>query len=108
MRLIKTPQRSDVAIDYAADGDALLVRIDGVEDSFDFTGAGEGTFTDFSSGTLPFCPVLSATKDADGLTIKVINAYGPEPQQSEGETDEDYAPRHAEWDRQRSEYEVEI
>ncbi|WP_110678848.1 hypothetical protein [Salinicola sp. RZ23] len=110
MKLILTPQRQrDYApASFSAEGEALTVTIGDTCDVLDFSQAGHGTFDDFASNTLPWMPVLKATKTEAGLTVWVLNDYGPEPMREDDEPDDEFAARYAAWDRQRDDYEVQL
>ncbi|WP_353980931.1 hypothetical protein [Salinicola endophyticus] len=110
MKLIMTPQRQReyAPASFSAQGEALTVTIGSASDMIDFGQAGHGTFEEFASTTLPWMPVLRAIKTDAGLTVWVLNDYGPEPTREDDESKDEFAARYAEWNRQRDEYEVQL
>ncbi|WPU24526.1 hypothetical protein RI049_07175 [Cedecea neteri] len=80
IKLILTPQRSDMLVSYSADGDILKITGASVHDSFDFTSLVDGDIaTDFVT-TLSACPLLSAECSDVGnervITVTAISWYG--------------------------------
>ena len=87
LKLILTPQRSDMLVSYSADGDILTATGADGEDSFDFSSLIDGDIaTDFVT-SLSVCPVLSAKCSiVDGervITVSAINWYGAEADDDE-------------------------
>ena len=76
IRVIETPQRADMKINYVVDGDILNVTIDGVTEEFDFTGLPEGRMTEIEPDELKVNPIVEAEKIGDEITIKLIRFYG--------------------------------
>ncbi|MBY6111232.1 hypothetical protein KUV74_12590 [Halomonas sp. DP1Y21-3] len=108
MKAIFTPQNStDIAYSYRAEGDVLHVTVNGVEDSFDFTGMPDGSASDFETALEPN-PLIQATKADGELTITLLGWYGNVPVQGEEETDEAFQDRLAEYELAKTEREVTI
>lgn len=76
IRIIETPQRSDMNISYSVDGDILNVTVDGITEEFDFTGLPEGRAGEIISDVLQVNPIVSAEKIGDEITITLIRFYG--------------------------------
>jgi hypothetical protein len=76
IKVIETPQRSDMKISYSIDGDVLNVTIDDVTEEFDFTGFPEGQAEEITPGLLRVSPIISAEKVGDEITITLIRFYG--------------------------------
>lgn len=87
IKLILTPQRSDMLVSYSADGDVLKVSGATSDDSFDFTPLVDGDIASNLVSTLPVCPVLSAEcVEVDGdrvITVTAISWYGADASDSE-------------------------
>lgn len=80
IKIILTPQRSDMLVSYSADGDILTATGATGGDHFDFSALIDGDIaTDFVT-SLSVCPVLSAEcSDVDGervITVTAISWYG--------------------------------
>lgn len=80
LKLILTPQRSDMLVSYSAGGDILTATGATAEDSFDFSSLVDGDIaTDFVT-SLSVCPVLSAEcSEVDGervVTVTAVSWYG--------------------------------
>lgn len=75
INLVLTPQRSDIKVEYKINEDILNVKIDKIEENFDFTGFEEGIAEEIISEALPINPILSAEKIGDTINIKVIRFY---------------------------------
>ncbi|GHB24494.1 hypothetical protein [Salinicola rhizosphaerae] len=108
MKLLLSPVRSDDAVTYHREGERLIIEVNGQRDTFDFTGASDGVFHDFTSDTLPFVPIESASRDSGSLTVVIISPYGPEPARTAFETDDAFREAFEAWRVQRSTREVEI
>lgn len=76
IKIIETPQRADMKINYVVDGDILNVTIDGVTEEFDFTGLPEGRMTEIIPDDLPINPIMFAEKIDDEITITLVRFYG--------------------------------
>ncbi|WP_110665202.1 hypothetical protein [Salinicola halophilus] len=86
MKIRIIPQRSDLGVKYSATEDVLTVEVGDRVDTFDFTDAPDGTFDEFTSETLPVCPILRARKDGDALTVWALGWYGPAPERDHQQT----------------------
>ena len=76
INLIETPQRADSKAEYTINGDILTVKINNIEETFDFTGFEEGTAEEIIAEVLPINPIVSAEKVGDVINITVIRFYG--------------------------------
>ncbi|WFF40384.1 hypothetical protein EVC62_02090 [Salinicola endophyticus] len=124
MRLLLTPQRSELSAKYYADTALLTVEVGGDIDTFDFTDAPDGEFDGFASDTLPLCPILRAEKSGDALTVWALGWYGPRPERAmqhtpvtddageiidyRPEPEADYEARLAEWQALTQEREIQL
>ena len=75
INLIKSPQRADIKIKYAINNDVLTVKMDDMEEIFDFTGLEEGVAEKIIADVLPINPIISAEKTRNIINIKVIRFY---------------------------------
>ena len=108
MKAILTSQNSTgTTYSYRAEGDVLHATVNGVEDSFDFTGMPDGSASDFEIALEPN-PLIQATKTDGELTITLLGWYGNAPVQGEEETDEAFQERLAEYELAKTEREVTI
>ncbi|HAT2811482.1 MULTISPECIES: hypothetical protein [Citrobacter] len=83
MKAIFTPQRSDNVMNASAKGDVLIIDVDGVTDSFDFSTLNDGDIAvDFISVLKPN-PVLNARKESGEIIVELIGFYGSEAEESE-------------------------
>ncbi|MBJ8910138.1 MULTISPECIES: hypothetical protein [Citrobacter freundii complex] len=83
MKAIFTPQRSDNVVNASAKGDVLIIDVDGVTDSFDFSTLNDGDIAvDFISVLKPN-PVLNARKESGEIIVELIGFYGSEAEESE-------------------------
>lgn len=77
INLTYTPQRSDYKAEYIVNNDTLVVRIDNIEEIFDFTGLEEGIAEEIIVEYLPIHPIESAKKSNDGvINIVARKFYG--------------------------------
>ena len=76
INLIEIPQRSDLKVEYATEGDVLIVKIGEKEEVFDFTGLDEGIAEEIIVEELPINPVVSAKKIGETINIEVVRFYG--------------------------------
>lgn len=76
IKLIETPQRSDIKAEYILNNDLLTVKISDIEEVFDFTGLEEGIAEEIIVEKLPVNPIISVEKTGDTINIKVIRFYG--------------------------------
>lgn len=83
MRIIYSPQRSDVPLSYQISGDIITATMGGKSDVFDLTGLPAGRSAIIDS-TLDPCPVLAAERTADGeLRVTLRTHHGPNAPESE-------------------------
>lgn len=75
INLIEIPQRSDTEIEYATKNNKLTVKIDELEEVFDFTGLQEGIAEEIIIEKLPINPILKAEKIGDTINIEVLRFY---------------------------------
>lgn len=76
INLIYTPQQSDIhKTEYVINNDTLTVKINDLEETFDFTGLAEGRAEEIITETLPINPIISAEKTGETVNIKVIRFY---------------------------------
>ena len=76
INLIETPQRADIKAEYIVNNDVLTVKINDVEEVFDFTGLEEGIAEEIIVEELSINPIISAEKIGDTVNVKVIRFYG--------------------------------
>lgn len=76
INLLYTPQRADLKAEYIVDIDVLTVKIDDLEEVFDFTGLEEGIAEQIIAEILPLNPIISAEKVGDTVNIEAIRFYG--------------------------------
>lgn len=83
MRIRYSPQRSDVPLEYAFDGDIITATMGGKSDVFDFSGLPAGRAAIIDS-TLDPCPVLAAERTAAGeLIVTLLKHHGPDAAEHE-------------------------
>lgn len=83
MRIRYSPQRSDVPLEYAFDGDIITATMGGKSDVFDFSSLPPGRAAIIVS-TLDPCPVLAAERTADGeLRVTLRTHHGPNASHAE-------------------------
>ena len=76
INLIYTPQRAEIKAEYIVDNDVLTVKIDDVEEVFDFTGLEEGMAEEIIAEALPINPIVKVEKIGDTVNVTVIRFYG--------------------------------
>lgn len=76
INLTYSPQRADFKIGYITNSDILTIKINDVEEAFDFTNLEEGVAEEIIAEYLPVNPIVSAEKTGDTIDIKVIRFYG--------------------------------
>lgn len=123
MKAILTPQvpHRDFTVSYSAEGDILTAEVDGVVDTFDFTGMPDGRAESIESATLPINPVLGAEKVNGVLTVTLAHYVAPRPEREEYvaedengeevvtfETEEDFQFRLDEWEASKKRREVTL
>lgn len=82
MKLILTPQRSDIKFSYNLEGDIISVTHDDISDTFDFSGLPDGIVSNIET-ILPINPVISAVKENGVLTVKMLAFYPADSEHSE-------------------------
>ncbi len=75
INLIYSPQRGDFKAEYTVNNDVLTVKINDIEEQFDFTGLEEGIAEEFITEEIPINPIISAEKIGDTIHITVIRFY---------------------------------
>lgn len=75
INLIATPQRADIKVIYIVNNDILTIKIDNIEEIFDFTGLDEGVAEEITVEKLPINPILKAEKVGDTINIEVLRFY---------------------------------
>ena len=75
IHLIETPQRADIKVSYEVNDDVLIVTVDNVSETFDFTGLEEGVAEEIIAEGLPVNPIISAEKTGDTINIEVVRFY---------------------------------
>lgn len=85
MKVILEPQvpATPKEVEYAANGDKLIVTLNGVAEEFDFTGTPDGYTADIKADVLETNPVLYAKRSNGNLTVTVIDYIKPEPVRQE-------------------------
>lgn len=78
MRIYKSPQvrMDDKRIDYSAKGDKLIVTIEGVSDTFDFTNVAGVLNMSGVRTTLPFNPLQKVERKNGTVEVTAINYIG--------------------------------
>lgn len=79
MKVLYSPQiNEDDTLEYVFDGDKITVTYNGEVDVFDFTGMPDGKANSYDRksqtiiSTLPFCPVIDATKENGVLSVQLV------------------------------------
>lgn len=75
INLSKTPQRADFKVEYTINDDKLTVKINEVEEVFDFTGLQDGIAEEIIVEKLPLNPILKAEKIGDIIKLEVLRFY---------------------------------
>lgn len=74
INLIYTPQQSDIYItEYVINNDILTVKMNDLEENFDFTGLAEGVSEEIIAEILPINPIKKVEKI--GETVNIIAIY---------------------------------
>lgn len=85
MMVLYSPQVSDKEIIYSFDGDKITATIDGITDTFDFTGMPDGQLQLYSAEppfeplfitSLPLMPILSAKRENGTLQVEILRFIG--------------------------------
>lgn len=73
MRILYSPQENPRSkIKYDFQGETITATIDGVSDTFDFTGLSDGRAFDIKS-TLPVNPIVEAIRENGILSVTLLN-----------------------------------
>lgn len=78
IKLTRTPVRADYKAEYIVKDDMLTVKINDVEEIFDFTGLEEGVAEEIIVEELPINPIISVEKIDNTVNVTVIRFYGEE------------------------------
>lgn len=76
INLTYTPQRADIKAEYIVNNDILVVKINDITETFDFTGLEEGKAEEIIAENLPIAPIISVEKIGDTVNVTVIRFYG--------------------------------
>ena len=76
INLTYTPQRADIKAEYIVNNDILVVKINDITETFDFTGLAEGMAEEIIAEVLPINPIVKAEKIGDTVNVTVIRFYG--------------------------------
>lgn len=76
INLTETPQRADIKAEYIVNNDILVVKINDITETFDFTGLAEGMAEEIIAEVLPINPILKVEKIGDTVNVTVIRFYG--------------------------------
>lgn len=75
MKILYSPQRSDVPLSYSFDGETITASQAGQSDSFDLSGLPDGREAIIES-TLAPCPLLSARRESGELIVTLRSHHG--------------------------------
>lgn len=75
MKILYSPQRSDVPLSYTFDGETITASQAGLVDSFALSGLPDGREAIIES-TLTPCPLLSARREAGELIVTLRSHHG--------------------------------
>lgn len=76
INLTYTPQRADIKAEYIVNNDILVVKINDITETFDFTGLEEGKAEEIIAEVLPINPIVKVEKIGDTVNVTVIRFYG--------------------------------
>jgi hypothetical protein len=82
VRLIYSPQRSDVPLSYAISGETITATQGEQSDTFDFSTLPDGRAAIIDSTQDP-CPVLSARRENGELIVTLRTHHGPDASEAE-------------------------
>lgn len=88
MKILYSPQVSDRKLTYEFNNDVVTATLNGVTDTFDFSGMPDGIADSIESEVFDFNPILSAKKENNILYLELINFIGE---------DATYEERFPEW-----------
>lgn len=83
MKVYFSPQVSDERMDYTFDNDVITATMNGVTETFDFSGMPNGIAESIKSEVFEFDPVLSAKKENNILYLELINFIGEDATEAE-------------------------
>lgn len=89
MKIIYTPQRSDMAVKYEFGEDKVIAYIDGNQETFSFREMPDGRAESITADNLPVCPVMSAERVDGELTVTLLHWYGADAEDWEKEQREE-------------------
>ncbi len=76
INLTETPQRANIKAEYIVNNDILVVKINDITETFDFTGLAEGMAEEIIAEVLPINPIVKVEKIGDTVNVTVIRFYG--------------------------------
>lgn len=88
MKILYSPQVSDRKLTYEFNNDVVTATLNGIIDTFDFSGMPDGIADSIESEVFDFNPILSAKKENNILYLELINFIGE---------DATYEERFPEW-----------
>lgn len=76
MKVLFSPQVSERVLKYEFNNDVITATMNGITDTFDFSGMPNGIADSIESEVFDFNPVLSAKKENNILYLELINFIG--------------------------------
>lgn len=76
MKILYIPQVSDRKLTYEFNNDVVTATLNGVTDTFDFSGMPNGVADSIESESFDFNPIISAKRVDDILHVEVLNFIG--------------------------------
>lgn len=89
MKVIYTPQRSDMSVKYEFGDDKVTAHIDGHQETFNFQGMPDGKAESITADNLSICPVVAAERVDGELTVTLLHWYGADAEGWEKEQREE-------------------
>lgn len=83
MKVLFSPQVSERVLKYEFKNDVVTATLNGVTDTFDFSGMPDGIADSIESEVFDFNPVLSAKKESNTLYLELINFIGTDATEEE-------------------------
>lgn len=90
MRILYSPQRNDIKINYSFEGEKIIVEYNGQTDTFDFSTMPDGkmeTHDEFGKSAittvLPVIPIISAERVEGQLSVVLLNFISENARDSE-------------------------
>lgn len=83
MKVLFSPQVSERVLTYEFNDDMIKATMDGVTETFDFSGMPNGVADFIESEAFDFNPVINARKENDILYLELINFIGKEATEEE-------------------------